>query len=740
MRRPLAALALFLAGCSSGERASLLLVTLDTVRADRLGSYGSPAGLTPHLDALARESVRFEQVACQAPLTTPSHATIFTGLLPQRHGIRNNESFALKDSVTTLAELLGRSGFRTGAFIGAFPLDSRYGLARGFEVYDQAFLGRPGAVERSADEVLDATLGFIRESVAAKRRYFAFAHVFDAHSPYEPPPPWRERFPPYEGEIAYVDDALGRFFSALRQEGLLEGLVVSILADHGEALGEHGENTHGVLLYEPTVRVPWLVRLPQARRGGAVVREPVRTVDVAPTLLGLLDVPSLKEVDGVDLSASVQEGAPAPDLASYSESLYLHLLLGWAELRSLKRGALKLIDAPRPELFDLTRDPGESTNLYEQERRTAAKLKQELEALRELEPPQTPSADAELAERLGSLGYAAGATRSPGGTARDPKDGMEIWREIEAGTSSAASDRARARAHFERARKLDPKNGLVLKSLGDIELTEGRPQRALAFYQESLSAGFLHPDLEIALARAEAALGRGEKALAVLSPLGESPEALLETSRLELSLGRPEKARERAEALLASRPEHVPALVLLGRSLRALGQPGEAEAPLRQALNLAPSHGEAANELGAVLAEQGRNEEAAAAFRKAIALSPESAEPRRNLAQVVKGAEAEQLLREALRLRPEFAEAHVDLAKLLAEARRLPEAEASIKTALRLRPDDYQAVFVAARLAELGGRRSEARSGYARFLKLAPPGLAASREMARLRLEALQER
>jgi len=741
MRGYLAALAFLFASCSSGERPSLLLITLDTFRADRLGSYGSTRGLTPNLDALARESIRFQEVTCQVPLTTPSHATILTGFLPQRHGIRNNESFKLKPSVPTLAETLRGADFRTGAFIGAFPLDSRYGLSRGFDVYDEGFLGRTGVVERRAQEVLDRALEFIRQGAAEKRRFFVLAHLFDAHSPYEPPPPFRERFPqdPYDGEIAYVDDAVGRFIAELRKDGMLDKLLISVVADHGEALGEHGESTHGALLYESTLRVPWMVRLPEGRRGGAVISPSVRTADVTPTLLGLLDLPTPEGADGVDLSASVTRGAAPAELAAYSESLYLHLLLGWAELRSLKRGSLKLIDAPAPELYDLARDGSESVNLFEQDRRSAVKLKQDLEALRESDPGEKESPSAEVAQRLATLGYAAGSTRQGQRAARDPKDGITIWREIEAGASAMASDPARARSHFDRARELDPGNGLALKSLGDLELVEGRPQKALALYQESLRAGFTHPDLEIALARAEAASGREEKALALLSSLPETPEALLESARLEISLGRAEKARERAEKLLRSRSESVEALVLLGRSLRALGQLGEAEAALGKALALGPSDA-AANELGVVLAEQGRNEAAAAAFRRAMELGPRSPEPRRNLASVLRGAQAEKLLREALSLRPDFPEAHLDLAKLLAEAGRVREADAEIHAALRLRPRDYEAVFVAARISELAGRKPEARAGYQRFLSLAPAELTASREMARLRLEALRER
>ncbi|MGH9333695.1 MAG: sulfatase family protein, partial [Vicinamibacteria bacterium] len=431
---------LFLAGCQSAPPPSLLLVTLDTVRADRLGSYGSSLGLTLRLDQLASESVRFADVTCQTPLTTPSHASILTGLLPQHHGIRNNESFRLADSTATLATILRASRYRTAAFIGAFPLESRFGLDRGFDVYDEEFLRQSRTQERSAGEVLGAAGRFIRENLASGEPFFAWVHLFDAHTPYEAPQPFRERFPDdaYGAEIAYLDDALGRFLGALREEERLDDLVVSVVADHGEALGEHGESTHGVLLYESTLRVPWLVRLPGGRLGGLTVDEPVRTIDVAPTLLGILDAPPIEDADGIDLSTFL-EGEALPGLAVYSESLYLHLLLGWGELRSLRRGPLKVVGPTGPELYDLAHDPGETMNLMEEARPDAARLVRELEEMSAEAPSSAIAADERTAERLRSLGYLSGSTRSRG-AGRDPRDGMAIWREIESGTGSLLHD------------------------------------------------------------------------------------------------------------------------------------------------------------------------------------------------------------------------------------------------------------------------------------------------------------
>ncbi len=668
-----------LAGCGPEPAPSLLLVTLDTVRADRLGSYGSSLGLTPGLDALASESIRFADVTCQTPLTTPSHATILTGLLPQKHGVRNNESFRLGESTATLASVLRDAGYRTAAFIGASPLESRYGLDRGFDVYDESFEKDSPSPERSAVAVLKAAEPFVRESLAGGKPFFVWLHLFDAHTPYEAPEPFRSRFPgdAYGAEIAYLDDALRKFLDSFREAGLLDRAVVSVLADHGEGLGEHGESTHGALLYESTLRVPWLLRLPRGRFGGRIVEEPVRTLDVAPTLLGLSRAPALAGADGMDLSPFL-EGGTVPELAVHSESLYLRLLLGWSELRSLRRGPHKAIEGSRRELFDLARDPDETENLWEKLRTQAEALLSEIRST-DLEVAEADLSN-ETADRLAALGYATGSTPA-GILRRDPRDGMAIWREIESGTSLVSRDPASARVHFERALALDPGNGLVLKSLGDVALSEGRIDQALACYRASAKTGFAHRDLDVGLARAH---------------------------------------------------------LLKGRSLRARGEAARAESELRRGLVATPADGALLNELGSVLAEQGRRSDARQAFEKAIAASPEAGEPRRNLAVLLEGPESERLLREAIRLDPDYAAARIDLARRLAMDERLAEAAQEIDLALRLRPNDPEAIFLAARIAELEGRAETAISRYERFLTVAPEALAGPRETARRRLSVLR--
>ena len=357
------------AACATGPStpppappSNLLLITLDTVRADRLGAYGAAGAATPALDGMARAGVRFEQAIAAAPLTLPSHATILTGLPPTRHGLRHNGAGRLADPIDTLAERLRAAGYDTAAFVGAFVLDRRFGLDQGFALYDDEIPRGATAphleAERPASAVVERALGWLAEREG--RPFFAWVHLYDPHAPYAPPEPFRSRFPaqPYEGEIAAVDAQVGRLLAEIESRGWSDRTLVAVAGDHGESLGEHGEATHGLLLYEATLRVPLLLRGAGLPAGG-VVRAPVGLTDLGPTLAGLLGRDMAPPQGGRDLSADLRAGRePAPaDL--YSETEYPRSF-GWAALAALRRGGWKLIAGPRPELYDLSLDPDEA--------------------------------------------------------------------------------------------------------------------------------------------------------------------------------------------------------------------------------------------------------------------------------------------------------------------------------------------------------------------------------------------
>ncbi len=333
---------------------NVVIVTLDTTRADRLSVYGFMDASMPALDRLAREGVVFDQATSVAPLTLPAHASLFTGLLPPAHGVRDNGDPALAATHTTLAEALSAQGFRTGAFVAASVLEADRGLAQGFGTYrSDASEDRrtPERRQRRADEVITDAMRWLDELGGS--RFFLWAHLYDPHRPYDPPEPFRSRFvDPYIGEIAFADSQIGRLLDDLDRRQLLDQTIVIVAGDHGESLGEHGERDHGIFVYESVLRVPMMIRAPgaKARRVGAVVR----LTDVMPTVLDLLGFPA-PDMDGVSLVDLVSGQKDTLDLEAYSESFYPQRF-GWSPLRAVREGRYKLIDAPRPELYDLERD------------------------------------------------------------------------------------------------------------------------------------------------------------------------------------------------------------------------------------------------------------------------------------------------------------------------------------------------------------------------------------------------
>lgn len=407
----------------------VVVITLDTTRADRLSPYGYMNVSLPSLERLATEGVVFDQATSVAPLTLPAHTSLFTGVLPQNHGVRDNADHALAETETTLAETLRARGFRTGAFIGSVVLNPDRGLKQGFEHYAGVPLSdarTPETRQRRANDVIDDALKWL--DTVGDSRFFLWAHLYDAHRPYDPPEPYRTTYGHnlYVGEIAFMDAQIGRLLQALERRRLLDRTVVVVVADHGESLGAHGERDHGIFVYEDVVRIPFIVRAPglNPRRVGEVVR----ITDVMPTVLESLheDVPA--PLDGVSLGELMRGRRSDLELEAYSESLYPERL-GWSALRALRTGGFKLIDAPRPELYDLGKDPFEEQNIYDSRPALAERMTARLAVLMKGRGSGTAlsrsSATPELQAQLASLGYVSGsAPRSA--TARagppDPKD------------------------------------------------------------------------------------------------------------------------------------------------------------------------------------------------------------------------------------------------------------------------------------------------------------------------------
>ncbi len=634
---------------------NLLLVTIDTLRADHVGAYGAAAA-TPALDRVAREGTRFAAAWSPVPLTLPAHATILTGLLPPRHGLRLNGAGALPQTTRTLAGHLRDHGYRTAAFVAAFVLDRRFGLGREFDHFDDeipAAARHAGGLEaeRPGTEVVARALAWL--GAADTRPFFAWVHLYEPHAPYEPPEPYRSTFPgdPYRGEVATADAAFDRLLRYLDEAGLAHRTLLAVMGDHGEALGEHGELTHGLLLYEPSLAVPLLMRLPATLPAGWVVETPVSLADVAPTLAEGLGHPLPGEIpfDGrtlwSDLTARRQPAAA--DL--YAESRY-PATFGWSPLAAIRRGSMKYILAPEAELFDLAKDPGETRNLVTANPSLVTALLPRLAELASGGSSASPLLDAEARARLASLGYITGGEVAPSGRqARDPKAMVALFREFEQAHWALVAGRwQEARTTLERLVAADPANPVFVGQLAEAARRGGDLDRALQYYRQALS---LNPDdrearYNYAVTLQEA--GRLEEAFVALKtaisldpgrPEAHNALGIALAARGELPLARDEFRRA-----VELDPRNTRAWNNLGNVLRDLGNLDEAEQAYRRAVFLDASYVDPWNGLGTVEVQRDRPLAALPYFDRALALAPSLHEARMNRAIALdlagRGAEA----------------------------------------------------------------------------------------------------
>ncbi|HEX3556339.1 MAG TPA: sulfatase-like hydrolase/transferase [Thermoanaerobaculia bacterium] len=653
-------------GCShvpsnASRNPNLLLVTVDTVRADHLGCYGYRAAVTPWLDRLATEGIRFEAASSSVPLTLPSHATVLSGLLPLHHGLRNNGAGALPAGTATLATLLAGSGYRTGAFVGAFVLDRRFGLGQGFEVYDDEIPRDPRAgvsleSERPGREVVDRALAWLKNGDDRRDRrdrrddrpFFLWVHLYDAHAPYTPPPAWSLRHPgrPYDGEISEVDEQVGRLLAELDHRGIAGRTVVAVAADHGESLGEHGELTHGLLLYEPTLHVPLLLRAP-GRLTSRVVRTPVSLVDLAPTLAGLLGRafagPGVRPRDGRDLAPDLLAGREPAAGEVYAESQY-PAIFGWSPLAALRRRDLKYIAAPKPELYDLGKDPKETANLLDREpaaKGFAARLA-EIEA-GAVAAPRPAAADAETRARLASLGYVAGAAprpapAKPGAPAGiDPKTMVDLFQRFErANTHLQDGDVKAALGDLEALVAADPGNPVFRGKLAEAWRSQGDFARAVPLYRQAAAAAPADPEAWYNLAAALQEAGRLPEARGAIERAlkldASRPEAHNTLGIVEMGEGKLEPARQEFETAARLDPRNAHALNNLGNVLKAMGRLDDAEHAYQRSAALAPRYAEPLNGLGTLEVERDQPRAALPYFERALALAPGYHEVRLNRA------------------------------------------------------------------------------------------------------------
>jgi arylsulfatase A-like enzyme/tetratricopeptide (TPR) repeat protein len=635
---------LFLLVCKRAEapKYNVLLITLDTLRADHVGAYGSTLGTTPAIDALAARGVRFDAASSAVPLTLPSHATILSGLLPLHHGVRNNGVGSFPENRETLATVFSAGGYRTAAFTAAFVLDHRFGLNRGFSTYDDEIPRDPNAgdhleAERRGDVVADRVIAWLKQEDA--RPFFAWVHLYDAHAPYAAPEPFASRLAssPYDGEIAFVDQQVQRILAALDARGQRERTIVVIAGDHGEALGEHGELTHGLLLYEPTLHVPLIIAAPQVSKAG-VVKAPVSLADVAPTVAALAGVALPPEVDGRSLADAIAGKETLPVANIYAETEY-PTIFGWSALSSLRRGESKFISSPHPELYDLSRDAHEARNLYTTERRTMRTLADGLTALRATAVASTAAKapDAETLAKLASLGYVGALPSRALENAPDPKTMVPLFRKFEQATwAMTAKKYGEAAVFLEELLRQDAQNPVFRSTLAKVERQRGNATRAIELYRESVA--FAPDDAQawysLAAAFQEAGDLRhaGEAVREALRRDAKNPDAHNVLGIIFSGENKPEQALAEFQQAVAMDPRNARIYNNIGNAFRALGQMAGAEAAFRRSIELAPAYADPLNGLAALSIDQNRFPEAIAALDRALEIAPDHLEARLNRA------------------------------------------------------------------------------------------------------------
>lgn len=635
----------------AAPRPNVLLITLDTVRADRMGFLGSVRGLTPALDALARDAIVFTRAYAQAPITTVSHATILSGTYPPFHGVRDFGA-PLPESVPYLPETLHRAGYRTAAFVGSVILDPRAGTApgfdRGFDVYDAGFrLRRPGedryrAVERRGDEVTARALGWLKGRDASQP-FLLWVHLFDAHDPYDPPGVLKTRYAaaPYDGEIAGVDRVVGRLLQAVALD-----TVVVVAGDHGEALGDHGEDTHGVFLYDATLHVPLVVRLPGRRGAGARVSSRVRLADIAPTILDGAMLPVPQAMQGTSLlplvrldpvttrnpsaaDAASRSDGPSPDRPVYAETEYPRQAFGWSGLLSWRSGDFLFVRAPRRELYDQRADAGATKNLAEAQRPVADRFERDIEQfIRQTAGSggSGASSDPALSRRLASLGYLSGSGRSSGASAVDPKDRIQTANALRTATA-AVEDGAFQKAIplLERVTASEPTIPIAQLNLGVARARARQYTAAIGSLEKAVTldpqSTIAHYELASALYETGDLKTAAGHFAAVASRMPQWADARYSLASVYARIDRTTEAIVELKAALTIEPRHFRANLLLGRILTLQGQAAAAVPYLRTAADVQPATAEAHRFLADAYDKSGNAAEAAKERRRAEELT-----------------------------------------------------------------------------------------------------------------------
>ncbi|HVP89783.1 MAG TPA: sulfatase-like hydrolase/transferase [Terriglobales bacterium] len=687
-------LVLALASCRPGTNRTgaardfnVVLITLDTTRADRLGCYGCKDIATPTIDRLAARGVRFERCYAQTPMTLPSHTTLMTGTLPLYHGVRDNGGFLVPQKLVTMAELFKGRGYETGAFVAAYVLDSKWGLNKGFDTYYDNFdLNKfqrvsLDSVERPANEVMDRVLPWLEARKG--KRFFTWVHLYDPHSPYKPPPPYDKMYAaqPYLGEIAFADSQIDRLWRFLETNGLLDRTLVVFAGDHGESLGEHEEKTHGFFVYQAALHVPLIIAAPFPALRGRVSSEVVGLVDVLPTVCEMAGLAVPAEVQGKSLVAAFDRRRPAGADFVYSETYYPRFHFGWSDLKCVQDRRHKLILAPVPELYDVVEDPGETRNLVYEKKKVYEDMRAAAEAFirraeRNAYGMDASKVDAETREKLAALGY-VGAFTDPaklrGKALANPREKIGVFNQLSEARELGMNGKPEEAIRMIRAIiASDPDITDAYFSIGSLYAQEEKYGEAAGYFKQVLDRKPDEAFAAINITRIYEKMGRFAEAEAFardyLAKGFEEPELTYLVGRMAFLQKKYDEAVPYLEKCLALRTETAGAHDMLAAIDIARNDFARAGENLRQALEANPRLANAHYKLGWIAEKQGRLADAEAEYLKEIDITPRHFKALYNLARIYHATGRPDKEREALErcleADPKFALTYFYLARL----------------------------------------------------------------------------
>jgi len=579
--------------CAAVERPNVILITIDTTRADRMGFLGSAKGLTPNLDALAKQGIVFTRAYSQVPLTSPSHISILSGTYPQFHHV-NDFGMPLAKSIPYLPQILHDHGYKTAAFVGSVILDPKSGAVpgfeRGFDTYEANFQSaQPGGdryktlEHRGADVVAEA-LAWLKQN--PRGTTFMWIHLFDPHAPYDPPEPFKSRYAsnPYDGEIAYADSVLGDFFDQLKKRGLFDSALIAVMADHGEAFGEHGERSHGIFLYDETIHVPLVFKMPGATSAGMRVDSRTRLVDVTPTILTRLGILPPKTMQGESLLPLMKPATKPVDRPAYAETDYPYRDFGWSALRALRSGKYLVVEAPRKELYDQVSDPQAGHDLSASAPAITQTLIASLDAFRDKTAssakPAALASSPQLQHQLASLGYVSSTSvlsSGPDATRADPKDKVEVANLVQDAMLARESGQLQQAANaLQQALAKDANNTVVNRTIGTMLMDQQDYPRAMPYLRKAAElspdssidhynlgmAYFFTGDIENAKNQLEAAVAKS-----TMENLQSAGNLHYTLAAAYSRLGRADDAKRELRKAIALQPDDYESNLILGKLL-----------------------------------------------------------------------------------------------------------------------------------------------------------------------------